>query len=45
MAYVGRKGGASDDAAGFEQVACVTAICVLASVPLAFCVALTVWGA
>jgi hypothetical protein len=33
-----------NDAPEFEKVACVTAICALATLPLAFCAAVTIFG-
>lgn len=33
-----------DEAPQFEKVACVTAICALAGLPLAFCAAVTMFG-
>jgi hypothetical protein len=32
------------DAPEFEKLACVTAICALATFPLAFCAAVTIFG-
>lgn len=45
MAFFSKFQSARHGAEDFEQVACVTAICALASFPLAFCAALTIWGA
>jgi hypothetical protein len=33
-----------DEAPEFQKVACVTAICALAGLPLAFCAAVTIFG-
>ena len=33
-----------DEAPEFQKVACVTAICALATFPLAFCAAVTIFG-
>ena len=46
MAYVGfEKGPRHYEASETERFLCVAAICALALAPLAFCVALTIWGA
>ncbi|MFM8648067.1 MAG: hypothetical protein ACKOB7_09905 [Methylocystis sp.] len=45
MAFISNKRGAPNGASEYEKMACVTAICALASLPLAFCAALTIWGA
>ncbi|MCC3245587.1 hypothetical protein LG047_09670 [Methylocystis sp. WRRC1] len=44
MAFVTERREARDDAPEFQKVACVLAICALATFPLAFCAALTIWG-
>ncbi|KAF2992076.1 hypothetical protein OGR47_00835 [Methylocystis sp. MJC1] len=33
-----------DEAPEFEKMACVTALCALATLPLAFCAAVTIFG-
>ena len=45
MAFISDKRSARNGASEYEKLACVAAICALASLPLAFCAALTIWGA
>ena len=45
MAFISEKRSARNGASEYEKLACVAAICALASLPLAFCAALTIWGA
>jgi len=44
MAFISNKRGAPNGASEYEKMARVTAICALASLPLAFCAALTIWS-
>lgn len=43
MAFISEKEGGGNRSFEYEKLACV-AMCALASLPFAFCAALTIWG-